>query len=78
MSVVEKEGQKIYSHRRYRGQGELSERGVVLAVDTLTLEDGELNSPILLSVPPNRFRPYFQALTAGCLHDQVSIYLRGS
>ena len=29
-------------HGRNRCEGELSERGVVLAVDTLTLEDGEL------------------------------------
>ena len=30
-------------HRRDRGKSELTQRGVVLAVDTLTLEDGELN-----------------------------------
>src|SRR5690606_10975127 len=31
-------------HGRNGRKGELSERGVVLAVDTLTLEDGELDS----------------------------------
>jgi len=35
-------------HGRNRCEGELSERGVVLAVDTLTLEDGELNGLLVV------------------------------
>jgi hypothetical protein len=35
-------------HRRYRCQGELSQRGVVLAVDTLALEDGELDGLLII------------------------------
>jgi hypothetical protein len=36
-------GWRSTNHGRNRCEGELSERGVVLAVDTLTLEDGELD-----------------------------------
>jgi hypothetical protein len=36
------------AHGRDGCEGELSERGVVLAVDTLTLEDGELDSLLVI------------------------------
>jgi hypothetical protein len=36
------------SHRGDRSEGEFTERGVVLTVDTLTLEDGELNGLLVI------------------------------
>ena len=36
------------AHRRDRSKGEFTQRGVVVAVDTLTLEDGELDSLLVI------------------------------
>jgi hypothetical protein len=43
-------GGKFSHHGRNGCEGELSERGVVLAVDTLTLEDRELNLKYEVSI----------------------------